>query len=172
MIRSEVTRCSDILAELAVDAGQARGNPPHVRLGELIASVKRGLGDNAPIVTQLDAALAAREIRTHVRLLTRALKSIVDNGLDAVGEGGQVRLEAQLLGDRLSLSVVDDGPGMWPRGSGARSRPRSSPQTKPTGQGMGLGLFLAASVAEQLGGELQLRSELGSGTAVTLEIPA
>ena len=44
--------------------------------------------------------------------------------------------------------------------------------TKPTGQGMGLGLFLAASVAEQLGGELQLRSELGSGTAVTLEIPA
>lgn len=37
---------------------------------------------------------------------------------------------------------------------------------------MGLGLFLAASVAEQLGGELQLRSELGSGTAVTLEIPA
>ena len=171
LIRSEVTRCSDILAELAVDAGQARGDPPtSVRLGELIASVKRGLGDDARIVTQLDAALAAREIRTHVRLLTRALKSIVDNGLDAVGEGGQVRLEAQLLGDRLSLSVVDDGPGMSPEVLARALDPFFT--TKPTGQGMGLGLFLAASVAEQLGGELQLRSELGSGTAVTLEIPA
>ena len=66
--------------------------------------------------------------------------------------------------------MVDDGPGMSPEVLARALDPFFT--TKPTGQGMGLGLFLAASVAEQLGGELQLRSELGSGTAVTLEIPA
>lgn len=171
LIRSEVGRCSDILAELAVDAGQARGDPPTtIRLGALIAGVKHGLGDDPRIVSTTDDALAGREIRTHVRLLTRALKSVVDNGLHAVGERGQVRLGAEMVGGRLTLSVSDDGPGMTPEVAARALDPFFT--TKPTGQGMGLGLFLAASVAEQLGGELRLRSEPGRGTTVTLEIAA
>jgi two-component system sensor histidine kinase RegB len=42
--------------------------------------------------------------------------------------------------------------------------------TKSTGQGMGLGLFLASSVAEQLGGRLELASSPGQGTRATLVI--
>ena len=42
--------------------------------------------------------------------------------------------------------------------------------TKQPGKGMGLGLFLAANIAEQLGGELTLRSEPGQGTTVSMEI--
>jgi two-component system sensor histidine kinase RegB len=43
--------------------------------------------------------------------------------------------------------------------------------TKPRGQGMGLGLFLAQSVAEQMGGRLELSSSSGSGTLARLILP-
>jgi two-component system sensor histidine kinase RegB len=44
--------------------------------------------------------------------------------------------------------------------------------TKPRGQGMGLGLFLAQSVAEQMGGRLELDSAPGRGTRASLVLPA
>jgi two-component system sensor histidine kinase RegB len=37
---------------------------------------------------------------------------------------------------------------------------------------MGLGLFLAQSVAEQMGGRLELSSQPGRGTRATLVLPA
>ena len=43
--------------------------------------------------------------------------------------------------------------------------------TKPRGQGMGLGLFLAQSVAEQMGGRLELSSQAGRGTLAKLVLP-
>jgi two-component system sensor histidine kinase RegB len=44
--------------------------------------------------------------------------------------------------------------------------------TKGPGRGLGLGLFLARSVAEQLGGRLELDSQIGRGTRVVLTVPA
>ena len=38
--------------------------------------------------------------------------------------------------------------------------------------GMGLGLFLTRAISEQLGGQLHLASEHGTGTTVTLVLPA
>ena len=43
--------------------------------------------------------------------------------------------------------------------------------TKPHGKGMGLGLFLAQSVAEQMGGRLELSSQAGRGTLARLVLP-
>ena len=40
-----------------------------------------------------------------------------------------------------------------------------------TGAGMGLGLFLATSVAAELGGRLELSSEVGKGTRAALVFP-
>ena len=51
----------------------------------------------------------------------------------------------------------------------AASPPRRP--AKPSGKGMGLGLFLARSVAEQVGGRLELDSEQGRGTRATLILP-
>ena len=44
--------------------------------------------------------------------------------------------------------------------------------TKPDGAGLGLGLFLARAFAEQMGGALSVRSAVGRGTSVVLELPA
>jgi two-component system sensor histidine kinase RegB len=43
--------------------------------------------------------------------------------------------------------------------------------TKDPGEGMGLGLFLTHTLAEQLGGALELKSTPGEGTSATLQLP-
>ena len=169
LIRSEVGRCSEILSELAVDAGQARGEPPTAtRVGELLTNLKKTLGDDARISLAFEDGLGDREILTHPRLLSRALKSVVENALDAVGPSGSVQVDAELREGRLRLLVTDDGCGMSPEVAARALAPFYS--TKQPGKGMGLGLFLAANIAEQLGGELTLRSEPGQGTTVSMEI--
>jgi CheY-like chemotaxis protein len=44
--------------------------------------------------------------------------------------------------------------------------------TKPTGRGTGLGLAQVFGVVEQSGGTVEIESELGVGTIVTLRLPA
>lgn len=171
LIRSEVERCSDILAELAVEAGQARAEPPStLAVRELVATLTKSLGVGPRLVLELDDALASRQVTTQPRLLCRALKSVIDNALDASPASAEVRLRCAWRAGRLVLAVVDRGPGMTPEVRERALDPFFS--TKPQGQGMGLGLFLAASVVEQLGGELTLASEPGQGTSVTIEVPA
>ena len=44
--------------------------------------------------------------------------------------------------------------------------------TKAPGAGMGLGVFLASAIINRLDGDLQVESEIGQGTLVTVSIPA
>ena len=73
-------------------------------------------------------------------------------------------------GRYVSLSVIDSGCGMSPKVLAAAFEPFFT--TKPIGQGTGLGLSMINGFARQAGGHLQIRSELGKGTEVTLYLPA
>ena len=78
---------------------------------------------------------------------------------------------AFLDGDTLVFQIEDSGPGIsaedqdrvfqaFERGSAAGRRP-----------GAGLGLAISKRLAENMGGNLTLQSELGTGTVLRLEIP-
>ena len=74
-------------------------------------------------------------------------------------EAGQVRAQ-----------VIDHGVGMPVEILARAGEPFFT--TKVPGEGMGLGLFLTHTLAEQLGGGLELRSTPGAGTTATLKLPA
>jgi two-component system sensor histidine kinase RegB len=170
LIRSEVTRCNDILSELAVDAGQARGEPSEpCRVDELVSAAIAGLADAERVSLRSDPGAGEVSLRVPRRLFERALRSVVKNALMATSPGGSVTVSASRRADRVSISVEDDGAGMPEDVRQRAVEPFFT--TRPSGQGMGLGLFLAASIVEQLGGELELTSEPGRGTTVTLELP-
>jgi signal transduction histidine kinase/CheY-like chemotaxis protein len=83
-------------------------------------------------------------------------------------EKGTVRLDASSSGGRLVLGIEDDGPGMT---KDVRSRIFEAGYGRRDG-GSGIGLSLVARTVRELGGNVRVRSDVGSGTRFEVRIPS
>ena len=70
------------------------------------------------------------------------------------------------LTEAVEIIVADNGSGM--AGEGLRRAFESNFTTKPVGQGSGLGLAQVRKFVQESGGAIEIKSELGVGTAVRL----
>jgi signal transduction histidine kinase/ActR/RegA family two-component response regulator len=115
--------------------------------------------------------------------LETVLVNLASNARDAMPGGGTLTIAAGSehfacpspdpklpAGDYVRLSVTDDGVGMDAATLASATVPFFT--TKPLGKGTGLGLAMARAFAEQSGGALTISSAPGSGTTVTLWLPA
>jgi two-component system, NtrC family, sensor histidine kinase HydH len=104
-------------------------------------------------------------------LVATALENLLQNAFEALGERGSVSVRTELrrgdLGERLVLGVEDDGPGIDPRLAERVSEPLVTTKVG----GSGLGLAFVARVARAHGGELEVDTTLGRGTAVRMTFP-
>ncbi len=116
--------------------------------------------------------------------LENALLNLVINAHDAMHDGGQLTITVTNLeidatsaarqlglsaGDYVALRVTDTGSGM-PAGVIARAfEPFFT--TKPVGQGTGLGLSMVYGFVKQAGGHIEIDSEIGKGTTISLFLP-
>lgn len=172
LISSSVARCRHVLAQLATDAGQNPGeNLTSFTVAQWAAGAQQGVASQPTIVLQIAPEIAGRTVFAPRRALTQALSALLKNAQQASsGSGSPIVLRAEARSDGLVLQVQDRGSGISP----ATLRHVGEPffTTKAPGQGMGLGLFLCREVVESLGGALQIDSQPGQGTCVTLRIPA
>lgn len=117
------------------------------------------------VVEAADGPLAsgsAAEIR-------ELLVNLVFNGLDALPEGGSVRLSTRTRDGRPEVLVSDGGAGMTPDVRARIFEPFFS--TKGS-RGHGLGLSVCAGIAERHDASLTVDSAPGVGTTFTLTFPA
>jgi two-component system, sensor histidine kinase RegB len=168
LIKSQVERCRSILDQLAAEAGQTHGSA----FGELTwpMVVEHGAAGFDRQRLQLQTPEGEPQPLTgSLGAVSQALRNLLSNAFDASAPGGAVRLGITERQGELSFSVEDDGPGMPESVLSRATEPFFT--TKPRGKGMGLGLFLAQSVAEQMGGRLELSSQAGQGTRARLVLP-
>jgi signal transduction histidine kinase len=102
--------------------------------------------------------------------LQQAFLNILMNAVDAsvMGEG-MVTIYGRVSGEGVSVSVADNGCGME-----ADELARCLDlffTTKDVGEGTGLGLAVANNIVANHGGRLDIASERGRGTTVTLSFP-
>jgi signal transduction histidine kinase len=93
--------------------------------------------------------------------------NLLQNALEAVPDGGAVRVRCERSGGRVLVHVHDDGPGV-PAGVLTRL---GEPFYTTRAQGTGLGLFLSRQLVQGAGGSLRIASREGEGTTVTVEFP-
>ena len=98
--------------------------------------------------------------------------NLVNNSVDAMPEGGQLRLSAQQDPDapRWLVRLSDTGTGIPPDILGKVFRPMFT--TKPEGKGTGLGLAICREIVRAHGGEIHIESEEGKGTTIIFSLPA
>jgi signal transduction histidine kinase/ActR/RegA family two-component response regulator len=103
------------------------------------------------------------------RDLTHALFNVVVNAVEAMSDGGTLRIESRYRrkDETISLIVRDDGTGMDPRTVRNVFRPYFSTKT----HGIGMGLTVSLSILEERGGGLTVETEPGFGTTVTMVVP-
>jgi two-component system sensor histidine kinase RegB len=167
LIKSQVERCRAILDQLAAEAGQAKGGFAELTVPGIL---ERGLSGFDRERLRVEGS-GAEAVKLHGSLIaiSQALRNLVSNAFDASGDSATVELAVTRTPTELTFSVRDGGAGMPESVLARATEPFFS--TKPRGEGMGLGLFLAQSVAEQMGGRLELSSELGRGTRASLVLP-
>jgi signal transduction histidine kinase/CheY-like chemotaxis protein len=108
-----------------------------------------------------------------------AILNLAINARDAMPNGGAIEIkadQARLVEAKkgagefhIRIQVCDTGSGMDAETVKRAIEPFFS--TKPLGKGTGLGLSMVHGLAVQLGGLLELSSEVGKGTVATLWLP-
>lgn len=85
--------------------------------------------------------------------------NLVDNALDAVGEGGHVTITGERRLDAVVVRILDDGPGIPPE-IGEKIFDQFF-TTKPVGQGTGLGLDITRQLVRRNNGDIEFDSRPG-----------
>jgi signal transduction histidine kinase len=91
--------------------------------------------------------------------LNQVWMNLIDNALDAVGDGGCVTVSARAEGSSVVVRVTDDGPGIPEEHKRHIFDPFFT--TKPVGQGTGMGLDIARRFVESNNGRLDFDSTPG-----------
>lgn len=166
------------------------------RISELVASVKSyshmdRAADKQPVDVRqgLDTTLTMlghRLRQKHIRLertfeddlpeiqgfpgeLNQVWTNLIDNAIDAMDEGGTLRVQATRDGAVVCVRITDDGHGIPPEIQARIFEPFFT--TKGVGEGTGLGLDLVQRIVrEQHGGEVHVASEPGR-TVFSIELP-
>ncbi len=173
IIERNVVRCQE-MAHMWQDFSRQSVVPPEpTRLGDLVGSLVEGV---EPLAFSCGTRLSlhvADEIEALVRPgdFLRALHNIVANAVHAAAErqDGLIDITISRSGGEARVEVADNGKGMTPEQLARAGEPYFT--TKAPGKGTGLGLSIARRVMEQHGGRLEIASEVGKGTKVTLALP-
>jgi signal transduction histidine kinase len=170
VLRQEFDRLNrslqDLLAETS-PAGQAR---QEFDLRDLALEIQRLLAPQArqqgvELALDLPAdAVPMAGLRDRVK---QAVLNVALNGLEAMPSGGRLALALRTEPGRAVLTVADTGPGIPPE---LVRRVFDMHFTTKT-SGTGIGLYVARSVAEGHGGELEVETGVGRGTLFRFRLP-
>ena len=108
------------------------------------------------------------------RLLLQIVANLLTNAIKFTPEGGTVRLYVSASVQKgILLKVTDTGIGIAPENIERVLRPFEQVETSYSRRhsGSGLGLPYAKRLTELHGGELEIESELGKGTTVSVTLP-
>jgi PAS domain S-box-containing protein len=146
-------------------------------VGGMQELLRRSLGPQIALHLHIEKGLPPAAVDAHQ--VEMAVLNLAINARDAMPDGGVIDIrvdkkdvdhEARLApGTYLRVQVSDTGCGMDAVTLSKAIEPFFS--TKPLGKGTGLGLSMTHGLAVQLGGHLDLASEVGVGTVATLWLP-
>ncbi len=116
---------------------------------------------------------SAPPVRGSEARLGQVFLNLVVNAAQSIDEGhverNEIRIAAKQQGARLVVEISDTGCGMSPETLQHVFEPFFT--TKPAGVGTGLGLPICRRIVDELGGSIDIQSELGRGTTVRLSLP-
>ena len=166
---------NDILDMSKIEAGRVQLETEKTSLNTIFDEAMRLVGARA-----LEGKVAVErnipkslEIVADRRALKQVFINLLSNAVKFTPEGGSVQINAALDGEWVNVQMIDTGIGIpaWDIEKLGRPFEQVENQFTKSKGGSGLGLAISKSLIELHGGELQIRSTVGSGTEVTVRLP-
>ena len=134
---------------------------------ETLASAKK-----QRFVARIDPRLG--KITGDARRLAQAFDHLLRNAVQYTPDGGRVLFNVSAEGPDIEIVVSDDGPGIEPKERerifDSFHRTSAAPRHRNAAT-LGIGLPLTRQLIEGHGGTIELTSEPGEGTTVTVHLP-
>ena len=163
-------RIQELLQDLLNVSRGKNAAPEICRLREVAAAACEALG---PAAEQQGVSIAL-EIRPEIEVplersrMERAFSNLIGNALEAMPNGGAVRISAEVRDGSVVVHVEDNGPGIAPE-----IRPQLFQPFVSAGKrnGLGLGLALSRQTVLDHGGDMWVESERGHGARFSIRLP-
>jgi signal transduction histidine kinase len=181
--QSEIERMSTLINDLfelaQLDAGNLKLDFEWISLSDLVSDTLESFAARAEaqditlvgsVTPQVDPVWAAPD------KFSRILDNLLGNALLHTPQNGQIQIRADLVDDKVCLSVEDNGIGIAEKDlpyifdrfyRGERSRARNIDR----GSGSGLGLTIVKGLVEAHDGQISVKSQPGQGARFTVLLP-
>jgi signal transduction histidine kinase len=169
-IKEEIHRLNELVTNFVTYGRPPAPSVAPVQIPEIVESVLR-MADGR---LRTQGILCRREFHAGPPVLVdpdmirRAVVNVVGNAIDAMPDGGELRIAAGPGEDGgYELSIFDTGAGIPAENRDRIFDPYFT--TKPSG--LGLGLVLTRKIVEAHGGKIVLDSQPGNGTRIRILLP-
>ena len=119
------------------------------------------------IQTQLNLPTALPTVLVDRAQMEQVFFNLVKNALEAMKDGGSLEIEVDADDRDVHVVIRDNGSGM----DAATLAHIFEPYQTSKEHGSGLGLMLSRRIVHAHGGEIDVESKPGAGTAFTVRIP-
>ncbi|MEK9755154.1 MAG: ATP-binding protein, partial [Rhodospirillaceae bacterium] len=169
---------SDILDISKIEAGELEIFDAPVDIGGLLVNcltIMRDRADAAGVTIAVEFDHDLPELLADELRLKQIVLNLLSNAIKFTPAAGQVKVAAFIDGDGgMVIRVSDTGVGIAEENLERVMAPFEQVRSAPTltHEGTGRGLYLAKTLAEMHDGRIEIESELGKGTHVTVHLPA
>lgn len=135
-------------------------------LKETLALLKQDI-QNRNIEVELDSAETVPKVPVDRDQMKQAFFNVIKNALQAMPDGGSLRIVLSLTSRFLAASFKDTGVGIKPEDFSRIFEPYHT--TKQ--EGTGLGMMIVQRIVQDHGGQIEVQSKADAGTNITILLP-
>lgn len=170
MVLEEIDKAQSIISNYLVFA------KPHLESIELVDAkllIQQALDSIKPYAqlckVELEVSLDEKlYISTNKEKFIQCIVQLCKNGIEAMPDGGKMKVTGALQGTHVSINIIDYGVGM----TADEIRRLGTPFYSTREKGTGLGMMVTYKAIQTLHGKIDVTSEVGKGTCFSLLIPS
>jgi two-component system sensor histidine kinase KdpD len=175
-IQDEARRMSTLVSNLLdmarIESGEVKLNLQWQPLEEVVGSALNAThemlkGHRVDVHIPRDLPL----VRIDALLIERVLVNLLENASKYTPPGTRITLAAEVVADRLSVSVSDDGPGLAVGREEAVFQKFTRGERESATPGVGLGLSICRAIVESHQGKILAGHRPGGGARFTFTLP-